>query len=96
MVRGYTPNAATYPDTVGRAREDATRLIRLAEGHGTVLVVGHGIMNGLVARELVRDGWSLEGRGGTGHWSVTRLSGVPWTARATVDGTRDNPSERTP
>lgn len=40
-----------------RAEQAAERLITLAEQHGTVLLMGHGIMNILIARHLRRRGW---------------------------------------
>ena len=71
---GWSPNAATLRETRTRARGAVPRLVDLARAHGTVLVVGHGIVNGLVARELVRAGWGRRNRGRSGYWSVTRMS----------------------
>ncbi len=41
-----------------RARAAAERLVELAEAHGCVLLIGHGIMNILIGRQLRRLGWS--------------------------------------
>ena len=40
-----------------RAKEATARLCALAGEHRTVLVVGHGMFNRLIARELRRRGW---------------------------------------
>lgn len=70
---GYSSNAASLEATVTRARTGAANLVELARSRGTVLAVGHGIMNRLVGRELVRSGWVREARPGSGYWSVTRF-----------------------
>jgi broad specificity phosphatase PhoE len=53
-----------------RAVRAADRLCALAGEHGSVAVVGHGMFNRFIARELVRRGW----RGPTwlpaAHWTV--------------------------
>ncbi|WP_282340138.1 MULTISPECIES: fructose-2,6-bisphosphatase [Pseudomonas] len=41
-----------------RARMAADRLIELARIHGSVMLVGHGIMNVLISAELRKRGWS--------------------------------------
>nr|WP_145138751.1 histidine phosphatase family protein [Pseudomonas duriflava] len=40
-----------------RAKQAADRLIALAATHGSVLLMGHGIMNVLIARHLRAAGW---------------------------------------
>lgn len=41
----------------GRAREASRRLVALAETHGSVLLLGHGMLNTLIASELNASGW---------------------------------------
>lgn len=41
-----------------RASAAAQRLIQLAEAHGSVLLMGHGIMNILIAWQLRKRGWA--------------------------------------
>ena len=55
-----------------RAHRGADRLDELARKHGSVMLVGHGLMNRLISRALHRRGW----RGaapGFGFWSVGAL-----------------------
>lgn len=54
-----------------RARAAATKLEGLAAGHGTVLFVGHGVLNRLVARELLASRWSGPASTGSAHWDFS-------------------------
>lgn len=53
---GYAGSVESRSEAVDRARSVARRLGQLAPS-GPVTVIGHGIMNILVARELRRRGW---------------------------------------
>lgn len=50
-----------------RAAGAKSRLIALAE-RGNVLLMGHGLMNRLIARQLQADGWHGEPAGPRGYW----------------------------
>lgn len=54
---GYSRGADSIRVTKIRAKSAAHKLIALAE-NGTVLLVGHGIMNHLIAKELNALGWA--------------------------------------
>jgi len=54
---GFARHTEPISESRQRARAAADRLIALAEAHGTVLLMGHKIMNALIARELCRRGW---------------------------------------
>lgn len=41
-----------------RAKQAADKLIALAQEHGSVLLMGHGIMNVLIAHHLRKQGWA--------------------------------------
>ncbi|WMP19050.1 hypothetical protein [Thiothrix lacustris] len=43
--------------------------IWLAEEYGSVLLVGHGIMNRLLAKELHKQGWQVELSPSSKHWA---------------------------
>ena len=53
-----------------RAAQAAARLEELARVHGTVLAVGHGFFNTLIARELRRAGWDGLPRPPRQYWSM--------------------------
>lgn len=55
---GFARHTEPIAESRQRAEAAAQRLIALAETHGSVLLMGHGIMNLLIARQLRRHGWS--------------------------------------
>ena len=68
-MMGYAAQAESLCAARARARRAALRLIALAES-GTVLLLGHGIMNRLIARELLALGWSSCARGRSSYWTA--------------------------
>ncbi len=57
---GVSKNVESKKAIKNRVTEASQKLIDLAVKHENVLLVGHGIMNGLIARELLRQGWEAE------------------------------------
>jgi broad specificity phosphatase PhoE len=53
---GFGGQAETASAATMRAREAAEKLIALAEGGVAVLLVGHGIMNSMIAKQLLARG----------------------------------------
>ena len=72
---GFSAHAESYAEAIARARLAAEQLIALAQAHGQVLMVGHGIVNVLIARGLLAMGCAGPKRPATRHWgfSVYRL-----------------------
>jgi broad specificity phosphatase PhoE len=68
---GYARGAATFAAETLRARQAANCLVAAA-AEGPVLLVGHGIMNRLIARELRRSGWTSADCQRSGYWSAVR------------------------
>lgn len=54
---GFASNTEPVSDSRRRANAAADKLVELAETHGSVLLMGHKIMNALIATELRRRGW---------------------------------------
>lgn len=54
---GFSANTESISTSNARAKEAARKLIALAETHETVLLMGHGIMNILIALHLRKHGW---------------------------------------
>jgi hypothetical protein len=48
----------------------ASALLSACAADGPVLLVGHDIMNRLIARELRAAGWSATSRHRSGHWGT--------------------------
>ncbi|WP_130833887.1 histidine phosphatase family protein [[Erwinia] mediterraneensis] len=53
-----------------RARQAADKLVALSR-RGTVLLVGHGLMNKMITRELRKRGWQAEKHASSRHWSTS-------------------------
>lgn len=71
---GYSRGSESMQATKIRAKTAALKLIALAE-QGPVLLVGHGIMNRLIAKELIALGWTGPAKHQSKYWgaSVYRL-----------------------
>ncbi len=54
---GYSGDAESLVRARERARQGAARLEALCDSHGSAMLVAHGIVNGLIGRELRRAGW---------------------------------------
>lgn len=54
---GYSNHTEPVDESTRRASAAADRLIELARSHGSVLLMGHKIMNALIAHQLRRRGW---------------------------------------
>lgn len=63
--------ARPAPATAQRARQAAQRLVELARRHGSVLLVGHGLMGQLIARELRALGWQGPRQPASGYWQCS-------------------------
>ena len=59
---GYSQNAESISATRKRAEEASRLLIQLAKEYGSILLVGHGIINHLLAKELSKQGWMSEAK----------------------------------
>lgn len=67
---GYARGADSVHATRERAGDATARLVALA-GQGPVLLVGHGIMNRLIARKLIAAGWRERARHDSGYWGTS-------------------------
>jgi broad specificity phosphatase PhoE len=68
--RGFSANAEPYAEANSRAHEAALSLIALATSGGPVLLMGHGILNALIARELRALGYRGPNRPSARHWGL--------------------------
>jgi broad specificity phosphatase PhoE len=65
--------ARTLRETKADARKAAERLSELSAQHDHIVLMGHGVMNWLIRKELKREGWGSEGREVHGNWGSTVL-----------------------
>ncbi|MFA6051746.1 MAG: histidine phosphatase family protein [Methylobacter sp.] len=67
---GYSRGSESIRFTKIRAKAAAQKLISLAE-KGPVLLVGHGIMNRLIAKELIALDWAGPAKHQSKYWSAS-------------------------
>jgi broad specificity phosphatase PhoE len=69
---GWSPGVERFSEVRRRAAAAARRLQALATDRGDVLVVGHGLMNTLIAAELRALGWRGARFPSRSHWQFGR------------------------
>ena len=69
---GWSRRAESLREARTRAHRAAERLVELAREHGSVMLVGHGVMNTFISRALRRCGWHGPASG-SAFWSVVAL-----------------------
>lgn len=70
---GFSANAESKKHALIRARIGAQELEKLAIAHGSVVLVGHGIMLRLIASELKRRGWASKNKPNNHYWAHQTL-----------------------
>lgn len=70
---GYGRWAITLKETQKQAREASKILLSLSEKHDNIILVGHGVMNWLIRKELLALDWESEGKDAHGNWDMTVL-----------------------
>ena len=71
LILGLGKKDTSLKASKAQAKQAAQRLITLSAEHDHVVLVGHGGMNWLMGKELVKEGWVLEGKRSHEHWGVT-------------------------
>ena len=66
---GYSSNAESFKEARQRAYRCALQLSELAQKNESVLFVGHGSLNWLIAKNLLRMGWVGPQNAGRKYWS---------------------------
>lgn len=68
-LSGYSKNSESFKDAKIRALKSVHKLTEISQKYGSVLFVGHGVYNRILANELRRSGWSGPKNPGVEHWS---------------------------
>lgn len=68
QILGYSPNAESYKEIKSRSKECAMHLIELAQAHGSVLYVGHGVLSWVLHKHLLNMGWLGPAKSVRAHW----------------------------
>ncbi len=66
---GFSKNGESIRLARKRAKIGAAKLHDLAHSHNSVLLLGHGIMNRLLVKELKSQGWAEKKNTGEKYWS---------------------------
>jgi broad specificity phosphatase PhoE len=65
---GYSQNCESYKQTKQRAKKATQKLIELSKQNETVILVGHGIMNKLIQKELILKDWHETKKSKNDNW----------------------------
>lgn len=68
---GYSKECESLKEANVRAEKATQKLIEYATKHDSVVLVGHGFFNRLIAKELKDKGWNGKRRTGLTHWNCT-------------------------
>ena len=65
--------ARTLKATKSDAHKAAERLIEISKEHQEIVLMGHGVMNWLIRKELSKQGWRSKGKERHSNWGSTIL-----------------------
>lgn len=65
---GFKKNGESFSEAKNRAKDAAIRLIDLAKENKKVILVGHGLMNRLIAKQLLVNEWQERDKSGKRYW----------------------------
>ncbi len=71
---GYSRGCESLSNAKYRAKKASELLIEYAQEHISVVLVGHGFFNMLIAKELQKSGWKGKNKTSSKHWSCTTYS----------------------
>ena len=71
---GFKRNGESFLQAKERSRCAAEKLIGLAQQNKKIIVVGHGLMNRLIGKQLQKKGWVDAERAGKSYWEFRRYS----------------------
>ncbi len=65
---GYCKYSESYKESKHRAKRAAKRLVELSKEDKTVVLIGHGIMNRLIQKELILSNWKESKKSKSSNW----------------------------
>ncbi|MFC0562184.1 histidine phosphatase family protein [Halalkalibacter alkalisediminis] len=71
---GYSRGCESLSNAKARAKIASDLLVGYAQEHTSVVLVGHGFFNMLIAKELQKMGWKCERKINSKHWNCTTYS----------------------
>jgi broad specificity phosphatase PhoE len=73
---GFKKNGESFSKAKNRAKNAAIRLIDLAKENKKVILVGHGLMNRLIAKQLLANEWQERDRSGKRYWESVKYTAL--------------------
>lgn len=73
---GYSSNCESLSDAKIRAERASKILIKYAQDHKDIVLVGHGFFNLLIAKELKKTGWKANKKTSSKHWHTTTFTNI--------------------
>ena len=73
LLLGLGKKDTSLKASKAQAEMAAKRLLALSLEHDNVALIGHGGMNWLIRKVLMKEGWVLEGKPSNANWGVTVL-----------------------
>ncbi|MEA1880296.1 MAG: hypothetical protein U9N11_06610, partial [Campylobacterota bacterium] len=71
LLVGLGKKDASLKTSKAQSVKAAQRLREVSTEHNNVVLVGHGGMNWLIGKELIREGWELEGKRSHENWGMS-------------------------
>lgn len=71
---GYSRGCESLSKAKERAKKATELLVEYAQKHTSVVLVGHGFFNILIAKELQKTGWKGKRKTSSKHWNCTTYS----------------------
>lgn len=68
---GFKKNGESFSQAKDRAKQASNKLIRLAEENEKVILVGHGLMNRLIAKQLKLNNWQGPSSPSNKYWQYS-------------------------
>lgn len=73
LLFGFGKKDTSLKASKKQAEEAVKRLLELSDEHKSVVLVGHGGMNWLIRKVLIKEGWSVEPNPSNSNWGITIL-----------------------
>jgi broad specificity phosphatase PhoE len=71
---GYSRECESFSNAKERAKKSSELIVEYAQEHTSVVLVGHGFLNRMIAKELQKKGWSGKRQASSKHWNCTTYS----------------------
>ena len=65
---GYSKNSESLQETKQRVKIATQKLLELSKDNDTILLVGHGVFNRFIRKELIRNQWNQTKKSGSKNW----------------------------